>query len=123
MKETIESILQWFRVDNLQPELRYGYPSSTGARILHMDIEGYSNQELNGRVTDIPDAERNQLLSVFQELRELLGRHNDDNKIVIGYKRKDTGTMIYIGWYESMRNIGMTANNRDGAESSRPWNI
>ena len=99
MKETIESILQWFKVDNLSPVLRYGYPSSTGARILHMDIEGYTNQELNGRVTDIPDAERNQLLVVFQELRDLLGRHNDDNKIAIGYTRKDTGTMIYVGWY------------------------
>ena len=109
MEGSTDDILKWFRVDNLEPVLRYGYPSRVDDEIL----------ELNA---DYPE-DRGEAMKVFDELRSNLGHHLDDNKIVIGYRRKDNNEMVYVGWKDSLRHIGPRAHNRDGAEPSRPWDI
>lgn len=110
----MENNFDWFRVDNLKPELRYGYPSSIDDSNTYINIDtsraSFTNLE-------------KQLLEVFESLWRILCEQDyDDNKIVIGYRRLDNNELVFVAWKDSFRKIGKAAYNRDNAEPSRPWN-
>ena len=102
----------WFHIDNLNPFTYYGYPSTVDERLLEIDLDN---------IKTIRNLSQN-IISTFDSLRNEAKKINmDNNKIAIGCYRKDTHDIIYVGYYDSIRTIGLGAHNRDGASPKRIW--
>lgn len=113
----MEQLPDFFWADRLTPVRFYGYPSSTGDRIFELD--GHLPNVDTDIVQRFQDLKRKCMSMELDMSREkdksLWYKDIWDNKVVIECKTEEGGS-IFIGYYDCMYSIGLSASNRDGAE-------
>lgn len=108
MIATKDNILEWLKVDNLEPLSMFWYPSTVDDIIIELDVNWDEFNELEQRLFDVGSHIRNKI----KEARQ------DGNKQVMEFALINAGLVkVYIGWKDSLIQIGWGGHNRDGGES------
>ena len=113
-----EELPDYFWAERLTPINFYGYTSSTKERIYHLDThQEHIKIEKSNEIQRFHDL-KTKCLAMFVDMRRKVEdepvwvKDIWDNKIVIECKT-ESGDIIFVGFYDSMYNIGKSVYSRD----------